>query len=170
LRASVLLGKLDPKLAYLAKQSALVHAKLARSSEPVASVTPESVADGLDFRSLDRIDHATPMFRVGRAGHQLRGQVPEVHLTLVQKHECVLNDVLQLSDIAGIVMGAQDSDNIRTDSRNVLVLHGIEERNEVLHERGDILSPLAKRWHFDLHDLDAVVEILAKPTGYGERR
>jgi len=60
------------------------------------------------------------------------------------EHESVLNDVLQLTDIPGVIVLHQNCQNPVGDSRDVFALQAIELRDEVLDEERDVIAPIAE--------------------------
>ena len=84
----------------------------------------------------------------------------ELEAIPVAQDEGVLDDVLELAHVAGEVVRHQEAEDLGVNAGDVLPLEAVEPGDEVLDEQRDVLAPLAQRRDLDLHDVDAVVEVV----------
>ena len=117
----------------------------ARSAESRVSWSP--AVERVDWGSLisSGIDSTVIRSPAGEDGHSL-------------------DDVPQLTDVAGPAVTLEDLHDIRIDLPAPEVVAGAELGEEVRGELADVLRALAKRGHPDGHDAQAIVEVFPEPA------
>ena len=141
-----MIRKLDPQGFELAKQRALVQAKLAGGGQAVESVSLQGRPNGLRFRGTGLRGNGVPCRRVHRGwlAGEFGRQMSPLNLSRATKHEGPLDDVLQLPHVAGIIVGHEQRHDIRRDASDRLALPPVEPGDEVLHQQRNILLALAE--------------------------
>src|SRR5208282_4658019 len=90
------------------------------------------------------------------------GKQIHVHRLLGRKHNGALDNVLELTHIAGpIVVHQELHRGVRKASRRLVVL-AAELVEKTLDELGDIFLPLAERRQLQRNDVEAVIQVLAE--------
>src|SRR5438552_3487761 len=84
-------------------------------------------------------------------------------LFLVADRHDTLDEVLQFADVAGPVISLQDCERRFRHSRDAFVEPLGVATHETLGQDRNVLGPFAQGWQPDGNDVDAVVEIIAKP-------
>ena len=81
-----------------------------------------------------------------------------------QEHRA-FDDVLQLADVAGPVVAAEQIERLGGKAGDGLLVHGAGAFEEVAGEHGDVVGALAQRRHVHDEGGQAIVEILAEVAG-----
>src|SRR5438128_2616044 len=84
------------------------------------------------------------------------------------QHDRAVEHVLELADVAGPIVAREHLEGAGGHATHVAVALARDLADEVLDERGNVLSPLAQRRHVDRDHVEPVVEILterARPDG-----
>lgn len=129
-----------------------MHSELSSGAEPTATISLQGLANHVSFESLHGFNPAAGAGGRSRGRDQLRRKVREIDEALIQQNEGVLDDVLELADVAGIVLHGQNTERHRAQSGNALALDGVEDIDEMLGQTyvlnrhsGDPRRPLATR-------------------------
>ena len=72
----------------------------------------------------------------------------------------MLDDVLQLPNVARVVVLHQYGHDLIREADDILALEAVELRDEVAQQERDILAPFAKGGKVKVDDVQAVVEVL----------
>jgi hypothetical protein len=82
-------------------------------------------------------------------------------ITILQ-YQDLLDYMLELPDIAGPGIGHHHVHGLLGESINLIIALMAVFVKKILHEQGDIFRALTKRWDMDGHDINAIIEIIAK--------
>lgn len=81
------------------------------------------------------------------------------HLALAH-HEGVLDNVFELSDIAGKIISHQEAHDLMGDSRKILSRLVVELFDEAFDQKGDIFPSTREGWKINLHYIEAIVKVI----------
>src|SRR5229473_6486020 len=77
------------------------------------------------------------------------------------EHDCPLEDILELPDVAGPMVALQDRQRFRRDPTDVFPELLAEFLQEVCDEEGDVLAALAQGWQVDGEHIQTVEQVFA---------
>ena len=139
---TVLFGDLEFQGLDLSEQGARVYTQFPGCGGPVAPMSPEGVGDMDRLQFLQRdarlANPGSTRFLFSKSGRE----VSHLNQTAPAEDERMFDDVLQLADIAWIIMLHQDGHDLFGNAGNGFVLQAVELGDEVRHEEGDVLSPI----------------------------
>ena len=157
-------GNLNPQRLDLSEQGARVDAQLLGShgtipSMPTKRLFNEYFLHGFEARTAQS------------AENPLAGVVPEILRQMLQLNQAILaeyegmfDDVLEFSNIARIVVFHENDECFFSKAGHLFVLQPVVSVDEMVYEERDILSTLPQAGHIDVHYVNAVEQILAKPA------
>ena len=91
----------------------------------------------------------------------MRRQVVRTHRRAAGKDGGTLDRILQLPHVAGPRVTEQAFNRFGRQAELAVQFPG-RARQEVLGQRGDVLAPLAERWHHDPDDVEPIEEVVAE--------
>ena len=157
--AAVLLRKGDPQFFHSAEKRGLVDAEILRRRQAVEGVAFEGGAEDPGIEDIVSGPHIGTLVHRCAVRRQILGQVSDADVPLVAENEGPLDGVFQFADIPRPIMGHEERQGFRGDSRHGFPLQPVEPGDELLHEKRNVLFPSAQRGKFDARHVHAVVEI-----------
>ncbi len=80
----------------------------------------------------------------------------------ILQYQDLLDQMLELPDIAGPGIGHHHLHGLLGKSINLMAALMDIFVKKIFHEQGDIFRVLTKRWDMDGHNINAIIEIIAK--------
>src|SRR4029077_4301641 len=108
-------------------------------------------------RGLPRIGRTVVLARRARRGRRGRIKVGAA------QEDKPLDDVFEFTDIARVLVSLEAIQHLWAELQAVALIELGVALHEVGGEERDLLAPLAERGHHDVDDVEAVIEIVAKP-------
>ena len=136
-------GRVDAVRVDLAVERADVDAQIVGGELAVAVAAlerfgDEQLLDGLQAHGL-ALGSSAPGCRA-----QLRRQVAQLDQPAAAEHERLLDDVLQLADVARVVVLHQAGQHLVRNAGDVLALEAVELGDQVVDQQGDVLAALGQ--------------------------
>ena len=154
----------------LAVKGADVDAQVGRGLSAVPATALEGLADEELFHGFEA-HGPSPAGGAGGGRPQFSREVVQFDKTAAAEDEGLLDDVLQLADVAGVAPVHQAGHHLVGDPRDLLALEAVEAVDQVIDQQGDILAAFPQGRQFQVHHADAIVQVLAEgsaPHEFGQ--
>jgi len=133
--AAVFRWQLDPKRANLAEEGALVETQILCGGQAVVAVAAQGVLDRMRFYGPDRGLHiAVCRSSRGDASQQVLRQTGGFDPVAVTEHKGMLDDILQLTYVAGKIVRHQQRHHVGPNAFDRAALQAVESGNEKVLE------------------------------------
>ena len=99
--------------------------------------------------------------RPGRRAHFRRQILQRQHIA-AQKHQGLLNDVFQLTNIAAVIVADQRFNRRRFDFQHRTAHLAVVFRHKCFDQRRNVFRSFPQRRQMDVHHIQTKIEILAK--------
>ena len=80
----------------------------------------------------------------------------------ILQHQDLLDQMLELPDIARPGIGHHHLYGLLGKSINLMAALMVISVKKIFHKQGDVFRALTKRWDIDGHNINAIIEIIAK--------
>src|SRR2546425_2272804 len=154
----------------LVKQSPQTHPQPLCGGAPIAVGCFQGIDDGNALRCFSRFPERTAprsllsgLRGLGR-GVWFVSKIGRLQSLLVREHRRALDRVLELSHVAGPLLLLKPCDSGVAECERAAQPLG-QPCGEVPGQGRDVVFPLAQRRQLDRHDIDAVEQVLTKPSG-----
>src|SRR5713226_63306 len=152
----------------LAVESGLADAEQARCGQLVAAGFPQGTEYGAAFELFERHELVTLRHAFDRSVLQVRGQVAHVQDRPGAQRHSALDCVFKLSDVARPVIAHQPTHGVfRDGAHRALRVRKLFQKET--YQQWDVALAVAQWRQFDLHHVQAEVEVLPERTGAESR-